>query len=238
MERQPYELASEEIKRQGQAPKELLKDVAYGAASLGTGAAAGGSVVKRIMPFLNKFIPQEMAIKGLSKISPQLGSFINHSLNQGHSQEDVFSFVKDKIAPEEAKSEPAKSNNQASPFDFLAKYSPKLAEFFRRQLQNGERPGIARLLAQQDFPSEIAQIEKENKRPFKEIINELFEGKAPIPPSQSAMAHEAMNPTGSQPATPPSAEAQAAAQSAQQPIGPGQQKLMDMLQKLNQKLGA
>lgn len=99
MSLQPYQKASEEMVRQANAPAKLVKN----AASIGLGVAGGSAVVGRILPFLNKFIPTEMAVKGISKIDKRLGKFLSASISQGYPVEEVMDFVKEKITPKETK---------------------------------------------------------------------------------------------------------------------------------------
>ena len=215
----PDERASLETIEKAKERDKAVKTTAKTAIGLGT-AAIGGGVGAKILPFLSEYIPMDLAVKGISKVSPKIGDFLKRGMSQGLDIKEGLNFVKDSITkPQEAKQAPAVETPKETPFDLLGKYSPKLAEYFRSQLQKGEKPGIVRLLAQQDFPNEVKQIEKDHKRSFKEVINDLFEGKAPIQPSQAQPSQPEQQPQ------------------AAQGVGPGQQKLMDMLQKLNQKLG-
>ncbi len=45
------------------------------AASAGAGAASA-ALASRVMPFLSEYIPADLAMKGINKVSPQLGSFL------------------------------------------------------------------------------------------------------------------------------------------------------------------
>src|ERR1700722_19679494 len=82
---QPYQEATQEIKRQSQLPLKILKQGAF----IGATALGGAPILARIAPLLSKFIPEDMAIKGLSKIDPRFGKFINSAMKLGHSFEDV-----------------------------------------------------------------------------------------------------------------------------------------------------
>lgn len=92
---QPYQEAAEETKRQSEFPAKLLKK---GAAIAGL-IAGSAPIIARIAPLLSKFIPQDMAIKGLSKVDARLGKFINSAMKLGHSFDDVKDFIGEKIQP-------------------------------------------------------------------------------------------------------------------------------------------
>lgn len=109
---QPYQQAGEEIKRQNRVAGDLVKGaatVALGGAKYVVATAIGG----KILSFLNKYIPTDMAIKGISKVSKETGKFIKSSIAQGHPAEEVLDFVKEKISPkEEKRQETLKGFNQ------------------------------------------------------------------------------------------------------------------------------
>lgn len=45
--------------------------------ALGTGmTVAGGVSMARVLPFLSQYVPVDLAMKGISKVSPQLGDFL------------------------------------------------------------------------------------------------------------------------------------------------------------------
>jgi hypothetical protein len=96
---QPYQEAGQEINRQQAEPGRLLK----GSANIALGVASGGAILNKIIPFLSKYIPFGLALKGISKVEPRLGKFIQGSINQGHAAEEVMDFVREKITPSEEK---------------------------------------------------------------------------------------------------------------------------------------
>lgn len=89
---EPYQEASEKIKEKFEQPGRFIKK----AGSLGLGLAAGTAVspiVARMIPFLNDLIPADLAIKGLTKINPKFGEFIDKSLKNGFSFDEIKDFL-------------------------------------------------------------------------------------------------------------------------------------------------
>lgn len=157
-------------------------------ASIG-GSALVGKAASKILPLLSEYVPEDLAYKGINKVMPGLGSFLKNGMKQGLSLKSGLDFLKGEFTKKESGNQ-AIPNEQSSPFDLFSKYSPKLAEFFKQQIQAGERPGIVRVLAQKEFGKEIQQIEKDHKRSFKDIVDELFEGKAPIQSQQQVQPQQ------------------------------------------------
>ena len=56
------------------------------------------SLITRAVPFLNKLIPFGMASKGLSKIDPRFGKFIQTSLASGYTADEVMDFIRNKFS--------------------------------------------------------------------------------------------------------------------------------------------
>lgn len=100
MNLQPYQQASEEVKRQSRAPIDLAGNVAsllpYSSAIKGAGIAGGAALLKKVLPFLSKYIPQALAIQGMKKVAPKIGEFVETSISQGHQFDDVSNFIKEK----------------------------------------------------------------------------------------------------------------------------------------------
>ena len=91
---QPYQEASVEMKRQAEAPGKALKEVGLTAASL----AGGGAILSRVLPFLHASIPADLAIKGISKVSPGLGKFIQGAVSSGYTASNAMDYLKDKLS--------------------------------------------------------------------------------------------------------------------------------------------
>jgi hypothetical protein len=212
---QPYQEASGEIQRQQRIPG----NIARGAVSaVGTGAAA--SLFGRVMPFLSSYIPQDLAIKGLNKVNPTIGNFVQTALGQGYAYDEVKEFLKDKFENKE----PAKQSK-----NIIEQLSPELHQFIDQEVRNGRKPIEAGALAQNDkrFKDIINKLTKEHKTPWSNILESVYggEGMAPIQSqSQAALQPEQMQ--------------QQQMQQGQQQPGPGQSKLMAVLQELQKSRGA
>ncbi len=171
---QPYQEASEEISRQGNAPLNIAKNVG-GLASAGATTYFGGAAINRVLPFLSKYIPEELAIKGLNKIDPRFGKFINKAMAAGQTFEEVKDFIGSKVEEGVEQSKPAKENR-----NIVEMYSPELHQFIQEQIQSGRSPLEAGALASlgkkggKDFKKIIEKMEKEHKSPFSAILQTVY----------------------------------------------------------------
>lgn len=107
---QPYQSASEEIKRQGELPLQAIKTAGKLASGYGVGAL-GGIALSKIMPFLNKYIPENIAVQGLSRIDKRFGKFFSKAAQHGTPFEEAREYIKEKIDPVE-KQEALKKFNE------------------------------------------------------------------------------------------------------------------------------
>lgn len=226
----PYEKTAEEMKRQSEGPKRLAKG-ALAVGSAVAGATSFAPVLARAAPFLSQYIPENLAIKGLSKISPQFGAFIKSAMDGGYDFSQVKDFIGDQIKQSD---QPKEDRN------IIQQYDDKLFEALKMKIDKGFTPAQALSLVD-IFPhhkKSIEKIEKAHKVPFLNIVEQIFGGPNQAKQSQQ---QEAMQPPGSMPQGAPSAEAQAFGgqpqQGQPQQGGQGQQALMAILQKINQTRG-
>lgn len=184
---QPYQEASEEIKRQGLAPLKALKT----GASLAATTAGGGALFNKVMPFLSQYIPQELAIKGLSKINPGFGKFINNTLNAGHDFEEIKDFIKEKAEESQAQQTPKQQN-------IIQQYDDKLNAFIDSEIQKGRTPLEAGALARVSgkFDKAIKQMEKDHKANFSDIIEATYGSPQQANPAQSQPQQQAQTSQG------------------------------------------
>lgn len=215
---QPYQQASEEHNKQSYRPFQAASSLAIPAIKVGIGG--------KIMNMINKYIPEDLAMKGLSKIDPRLGKFANLASESGHSFDEIKSFISKKVE-KAGQQEIAKQN-----LNIIEQESPELFKFLDQEIRNGREPIEAAALAQNDkrFSDIIKKLMKTHKTPWSSIIESIFGT------GKQALANDAMNPPNSTPNQPLSAEAQAARQSVQQP-GQGQAALLAILQKIQQARG-
>lgn len=212
----PDQEAAEAEKSRAAGRNELYKKGAQTALAIGSTAAGGLALSSRIAPFLSKYINPEMALKGISKLSPSTGEFLRNGLEKGLTLQSGLDFLKDNFSKEKEQKAPDQRN-------ILEQYSPELSQFIQGHIQNGRSPIEAGALAQLDpkFKSIIEKMSKDNKTPFSSILESIFGGgqMAQKQPQQTAPPQQ-------------SQQAQPQAQS-----GEGKQNLMAILQKINQIRG-
>jgi len=203
----PYEKTAEEMGRQSERPKRLAQS-AIGIASA-AGAASFAPVLARAAPFLSKYIPENLAIKGLSKISPKLGSFIQKSMSDGFDFNQVKDFIGEQIN-ESQQQEPAKQKG-----NIIEQYSPELHQFISQEIAGGRKPIEAAAIAQHDkrFSNVISKLSKDHKTPWSSIIESIYGSEQQALPEQFGNPEQLQNPT-----------------SQQQQGGQGQQAIMQALQ--------
>jgi len=52
------------------------------------------NILSRVTPLLNKYVPPALAIKGLSKLDNNLGSFIQNAISTGYTTDSVLDFLR------------------------------------------------------------------------------------------------------------------------------------------------
>lgn len=68
-----------------------------GVGGLGVAAKSLGPLSSKILPFINKYIPTDMALKGISKISPEIGNLLKKGMSQGLDIKDGLEFLKGQV---------------------------------------------------------------------------------------------------------------------------------------------
>lgn len=165
-----------------------------GAAASAPIRSAGGKLASKIMPFLNKYVPMDLAIKGISKVSPEVGNFLKKGMSMGLDAEEGLNFLRDRIEPKEEtqKEEPKK---EAEKKNIVEMYSPELHQFILDQMNQGRSPLEAGALAslekkgQKDFKKIIKKIEGDHKAPWSAILQTVYgqgEKAQPQKPQQQA----------------------------------------------------
>ena len=228
------EIASESEIRRAKERDESLKGGFKTAAKVG-GAISGAGLSARILPFLSEYITPDLAIKGISKISPDLGKFLKKGMEKGLNVKDGLNYIKENLMQSETKKEPPKQS-----LNIIEQESPELHQFLLSKIKEGLTPVQAATLAQNDkkFIQPINRLKNKHKVNWSAIIETVF-GKEGEAVNKKTIANDIMNPPGSMPTRPPSAEQQAFTQQStnQSQPGQGQQMLMSLLQKLNQQRG-
>lgn len=212
---QPYQKATDEILRQGELPKKALKTAASTALAAGSTTLAG-----KALSLVNRYVPENIAIKGLNKLDPRFGNFITKAMAAGKSFDEVRDFISQKAGEgmqENQQTEPPKEDR-----NIIEQYSPELNQFMKEKIGAGEDPIKAAALALfqkgNNFESVIRKMEKDHKTNWSQLVQSIYGGQgAKMTPNQP------QNPQQQQ--------------SNQQQGGPGQQALMDILNRINQRLG-
>ncbi len=186
------------------------------AAAIGTGGAAA-----RVIPFLSKFLTPDIAMKGLSKVSPKIADFLQRGQSMGLNVQDGLQYLRDSIEPkqesQQAQSQPAKENR-----NIIEQYSPNLFQYIKDLISQGNKPVEAaikakKFLTEGESKKAISQIEKDHKTKFEDIVQSIF-GNEAVNQAPQQNVQQQPNPQDNQ-------------------AGPGQQALMNILSKINQSLG-
>lgn len=154
-----------------------------------TTAATGLGISSRILPFLSEYIPADLAMKGISKISPKLGQFLQKGQSMGLDIKEGFDFIKNNLE----KSNQTQESSQKPPEqqNIISQYSPELLAFLEDHINKGRQPLEAGALAQLDptFKKIISKMEADHKAPFSSILQTIFGSPQQVAPqtAQSQM---------------------------------------------------
>jgi DNA-binding transcriptional MerR regulator len=212
---QPYHKAAEAIRSGQETPLHLLKHA--GLTALGGGiASAGSKALGKLIPavgsLINKYVPDDLLQKGLSKIDPRFGKFIQGAIDEGYSSDEIREFLGDKV---EKSQEPKDHRN------IIEQHSPELNSFLSEKIKAGEDPIRAAALALFEngnpFEPTIRKIEKEHKTNWSQLVQSIYGGGQGAPQQPQQEAPQPMQQPQSQ--------------------GQGAQAFQAILQKINQKLG-
>src|ERR1700690_485875 len=230
---QPYQKAAENIRRSGEKPIELAKNLGIAAVSGGAakiGSSIAGSIAPKIGALISPYVPEDLSIKGLTKLDPRLGKFIQGVMNEGADYDEIRSYLGDKIKKTENNKIEKKKTN------IIQKYSPELHQFLEQEIRSGRKPIEAAAIAQNDkrFSSIISKITKENNTPWSSIIDSVFGQSIPeSTPSQTPPNNQPIR----QQTSPNMVRLANVLKQPQQKQGQGQQEFINIMQKINQRLG-
>jgi len=202
--------AQAEIERHQQRGQSIKSGIKT-AVGIGT-SVVGAGVAGRLMPLLNSLIPTDIAVKGISKISPKLGEMLNEGMSSGLDIKEGLQFLKDKLSGE--KQENAQDNR-----GIIKQYSPELYNFLQDLIGKGDPPAVAlgKALNKKEFKPIFEKIRKDHKLPDSlSLVEETFGG-----------GQKALQPQ----------QGQDQGQPQQQQPGQGQQALMAILQKIQASRG-
>lgn len=228
---QPYQLAAEEQKRQGEMPITALKKAGSLTAGIGSAAIAGklgGIAFDKVAPFLSKYIPQDLAIKGLNKIDPRFGKFISKAMSAGKTFEEANGFISGKMDEETKNEVEGEAKAPKEELNIIQKYSPELHEFLVSEIKKGKPAKTAAILSRmerkgmKDFKKIIRKIEQDHKAEFEDLVEKIYETSAPMQ-NQTALPTQQTQQIG---------QPQQAPQQTMQP----KQQLLQAMQALSQQL--
>lgn len=170
----PDEQASEAgIERSKRTESNLKK----GAGTLlGIGASAiGAGIASKILPFLSEYIPMDIAVKGISKISPKIGEMLNKGQQMGLDIHEGLDFIKSKMNEKQENKEPAKQN-----LSIIQQYAPHLHDYISDLIKQGNTPTQAAVKSRKFLDEKhqkiISQIEKDHKSDWNSIVESVFGG--------------------------------------------------------------
>jgi len=191
---------------------------------------AGGAIGARVLPLLSEYVPVDLAMRGLQKVAPKVADFLKKGQSAGLNIKEGMDFIKDQFSSqEEGKASEAAQDKR----NLIEKYSPELHQFITDKIKSGQSHLGAGALAElekkggKDFRSIIEKIKKDTKSTWAEVLDSVYGGAQAAPAAQM------------QPNQPPGGQNPATQQAPQQQrqAGQGQQALMDILSKINQRLG-
>lgn len=176
----PDEKASQDdiakSKKHDERIKSGVKTVAnIGLAATGFGAASkvAGPLASRILPFLSEHIPTALALKGINKVSPQVGGILEKGMQQGLDIKEGLSFLKGQL--DNLKNEGRTPEGERN---IIQKYSDNLHEYIQGMINQGNSPldaaGKAKKFLTGKLAETIKTIEKDYKTDFGNIVESIF----------------------------------------------------------------
>lgn len=231
MSYRPDELSSmaeseREKKFQSNVSKGVKTAIGIGTSLTGVGLGA------RIAPFLSELIPADIALKGISKISPKIGNFLQKGMQAGLNVKDGLNFIKDKL---ESKDQPKSQPQQ--PQNIIEEHAPEVHEILKDRIGQGLKPlAVAYQVAKEGkFKKQIADLQKKTGKSFGDLVSSVFGGEEKQPQQSKPLPS---GDEGIQQLIKFGNEQQSQNNQPQQTqIGPGQQALMKSIQELKSVLG-
>ncbi len=189
----PDELAAEADIERSRESDRLIKRGANLAVGVGS-AALGAGAASRILPFLSEFIPVDMALKGISKVSPKVGEFLKKGQSMGLDIKEGLDFIKQNLTPASTQPEEPQENPIIKEAKNFETNYPDIVKAIMRTIEKGHSPQSgAELLKKSDiFKTRIKKIEKETGKNFVDFIVDLM-GNQPM--QQQAQPQEQVQPT-------------------------------------------
>ncbi len=166
---QPYQEASRVRQEHEKSPFKAAGQAA-GLAAGSLPYAAGGAIFQRALPFLSKYIPEDLAVKGLSKIDPRFGKFINKAMGDGKPFEEVKDFIQEKV------DEGLQNVHAKEKRNIIEQYDPELHTYIQMKLKEGMSILQAgqKALGHGRFKKAVDKITKDHKTPWTAILRSVY----------------------------------------------------------------
>ena len=170
-------LRSDELARESEIEKARERDEKIrkglkiaknvGSAALGIGGAA---LSARILPFLSEAIPEDLAIKGINKIAPNIGKLFDKGKKLGLDIKEGLNFLRNNLMGTESQQNAQQNQN------IIEQYSPELFQFLNKEIQGGRSPLEAGAIAELNggFKPVIEKMKKDHKTTFAAILQSIF----------------------------------------------------------------
>jgi hypothetical protein len=183
-----------EIERSRKRDEMLKKGVKTGAAlATGTiGASAG--LASKIGPFLNSYVPLDLAMKGINKVAPRIGEFLKKGQSLGLDVKEGLDFVKNSIESSESQGQKAKETRNV-----IEQYSPELHSFIANEVKKGRTPAQAAAALQVSkehgkYKEIIKKIEKDHKTDWLSILESIYGGAQQNQPQEEVLNSKEFTP--------------------------------------------
>lgn len=180
-----------QVERENNYKKNLRTGIGT-VANVGT-LVGGTAIASKILPFLSELIPQDLALKGINKLSPSLGNFLKKGQSAGLDLKKGFNFIKSKLENKEQ----SQSQESQNPLQLISGYSPELADLINSEIGKGITPRALsnKIKYDKKFGSIVAKIEKDLGKTFSEILEEMLGGQSfqYQQPEINQLAEEALN---------------------------------------------
>lgn len=192
----PDELAAQRDIERSRDWDKGIKGAATTAVAAGMGVAGS-----RLLPLLGEFVPMELAMKGINKIAPKVGDFLQRGQKAGLDLRDGLDFLKNQIERSAERKEESKIN----PFQNFENEFPRLSEALNRIVEQGQpAEAAAAILKNASWAkSDINKLEKNVGKNFVDFVKEMFGSpqnqtiKQPQQMSSQVMQEMGMNPMSS-----------------------------------------
>lgn len=169
-----------EVERDKNFRSNLYKGAKTAANVAATVGAAG--LGAKILPWLSEYIPTDLAMKGLEKVSPKTADFLRRGQSLGLDVKEGMEYIKDEFSKSEEKN-PKESRN------VIQQYSPELHQFIDQEIKKGRNALEAGAIAQSDkrFKDVINKLTKDHKTPWSGILESVYGStqQAPVQPQQT-----------------------------------------------------